>query len=77
MSKNEKHGWRQKKAAVSLTSLFVLISPIAYAAGSDSALDKVKGITATIDKATATIDKAGQNIITELGLAVNVDGSEE
>ena len=78
MSKNEKYGWRHKKTVVSLTGLFVLISPIAYAAGSeDSALDKVKGITATIDKATATIDKAGQNIITELGLAVNGAGSEE
>jgi len=70
MSKNEKYGWRHKKAVVSLTGLFVLISPIAYAAGSDSALDKVKGIT-------ATIDKAGQNIITELGLAVNGTGGEE
>lgn len=70
MSKNEKYGWRHKKAVVSLTGLFVLISPIAYAAGSDSALDKVKGIT-------ATIDKAGQNIIAELGLAVNGTGGEE
>ena len=43
MSKNEKYGWRHKKAVVSLTGLFVLISPIAYAAGSDSALDNVTG----------------------------------